>query len=36
MKIGIATDHNGVNEKKIIIDHLSSFGIEEVDYSNVV
>ena len=33
MKIGIATDHNGVNEKKIIIDHLRSFGVEVVDYS---
>lgn len=33
MKIGIATDHNGVNEKKVIIDHLKSFGIDVVDYS---
>ena len=31
MKIGIATDHNGVNEKKVIIDHLKSFGIDVVD-----
>ena len=35
MKIGIATDHNGVNEKKIIIDHLKSFGIEVEDFSEV-
>ena len=34
MKIGIAHSyHNGVNEKKVIIDHLKSFGIDVVDYS---
>lgn len=33
MKIGIATDHNGVNEKKVIIEELNKLNIEVVDYS---
>ncbi|MBR6073397.1 MAG: RpiB/LacA/LacB family sugar-phosphate isomerase [Bacilli bacterium] len=33
MKIGIATDHNGVNEKKILIEYLTKKGYEMVDYS---
>lgn len=33
MKIGIATDHNGVNEKKKIIEYLEIRGIECIDYS---
>lgn len=33
MKIGIATDHNGVEEKKEIIKHLEKRGIEVIDYS---
>lgn len=33
MKVGIATDHNGVNEKKVLIDYLTSLGYEMVDYS---
>ncbi len=33
MKIGIATDHNGVEEKKILIKYLSELGYEVKDYS---
>lgn len=33
MKIAIATDHNGVNEKKEIIKHLESKNIEILDLS---
>ena len=33
MKIGIATDHNGVEEKKVIINYLKESGYEVVDYS---
>ncbi|MCR5224260.1 MAG: RpiB/LacA/LacB family sugar-phosphate isomerase [Bacilli bacterium] len=33
MKIGIATDHNGVNEKKILIEFLTKKGYEVKDYS---
>lgn len=33
MKVGIATDHNGVNEKKEIIEYLKTLGHEVVDYS---
>lgn len=33
MKIGIATDHNGVNEKKEIIKYLTDLGYEVIDYS---
>ena len=33
MKIGIATDHNGVNEKKILIEYLTKKGYQMVDYS---
>ena len=35
MKIGIATDHNGVNEKKVLIEYLTKKGYEVVDYSPV-
>ena len=35
MKIGIATDHNGVNEKKILIEYLTKKGYEIKDYSPV-
>ncbi len=33
MKIAIATDHNGVDQKKVIIENLQSQGIEIVDCS---
>ena len=33
MKIGIATDHNGVNEKKVLIEYLVKKGYQMVDYS---
>lgn len=33
MKIAIATDHNGVEQKKVIIENLQSQGIEIVDCS---
>ncbi len=33
MRIGIATDHNGVNEKKILIEFLTKKGYEVKDYS---
>ena len=33
MKIGIATDHNGVNEKKVLIEYLTKKGYQMVDYS---
>jgi ribose 5-phosphate isomerase B len=33
MKIAIATDHNGVNEKQEIIKHLEAKGIEILDLS---
>lgn len=33
MKIGIATDHNGVEEKKVLIEYLKELGYEVVDYS---
>ena len=33
MKIGIATDHNGVEEKKILTKYLSELGYEVKDYS---
>lgn len=33
MKIGIATDHNGVEEKKEIINYLTSLGYEVIDLS---
>jgi len=33
MKIGIATDHNGVNEKKMVIEYLTKKGYEIKDYS---
>lgn len=35
MKIGIATDHNGVNEKKVLIEYLMKKGYEVIDYSPV-
>ena len=35
MKIGVATDHNGVNEKKVLIEYLKKKGYEVVDYSPV-
>lgn len=33
MKIGIATDHNGIEEKKVIIDYLTDYGYEVMDFS---
>ena len=33
MRIGIATDHNGVEEKKAIITFLKENNIEVIDYS---
>lgn len=33
MKIGIATDHNGVEEKKELIEYMQELGYEVVDYS---
>lgn len=33
MKIAIATDHNGVEQKKVIIENIQSQGIEIVDCS---
>lgn len=33
MKIAIATDHNGVEEKKVIIESLQNQGIEIIDCS---
>ena len=33
MRIGIATDHNGVNEKKVLIEYLTKKGYEIKDYS---
>lgn len=33
MKIGIATDHNGVEEKKVLIEYLQELGYEVIDYS---
>ena len=33
MKIGIATDHNGVNEKRELIDYLTSLNYEVKDLS---
>lgn len=33
MKIAIATDHNGVDQKKVIIENIQSQGIEIVDCS---
>ncbi|MCH5166835.1 MAG: RpiB/LacA/LacB family sugar-phosphate isomerase [Erysipelotrichales bacterium] len=33
MKLGIATDHNGVEQKKEIINYLENLGYEVVDYS---
>lgn len=33
MRIAIATDHNGVEEKKIIIENLQNQGIEIIDCS---
>lgn len=33
MKIAIATDHNGVEEKKVIIESLKNRGIEIIDCS---
>lgn len=33
MKVGIATDHNGVEEKKEIINYLTSLGYETIDLS---
>lgn len=33
MKIGIATDHNGVEQKKEIIKYLEGLGYEIIDYS---
>lgn len=35
MKVGIATDHNGVNEKKTIIIDLKSKGYEVKDFSTL-
>ena len=35
MKIAIATDHNGVEQKKIIIDQLTSKGYEVIDKSPI-
>lgn len=32
MKIGIANDHRGINEKKIIAEYLKSKGYEVIDY----
>ena len=33
MKVGIATDHNGVNQKREIIDYLNNIGYEVSDFS---
>ena len=33
MIVGIATDHNGVNEKKVLIDYLNENNIKTIDYS---
>lgn len=33
MKVGIATDHNGVNEKRELIEYLNTLGYEVIDYS---
>ena len=33
MKVGIATDHNGVNEKKVLIEYLTTLGYEMIDCS---
>lgn len=33
MKLGIASDHNGVDQKRTIIDVLQSKGYEMIDYS---
>lgn len=33
MKIGIATDHNGVNEKMVLIEYLKNLGYEVFDLS---
>lgn len=33
MRVGIATDHNGVNEKKALIEELKLKGYEMIDYS---
>jgi len=35
MIVGIATDHNGVNEKQVLIDYIKENGIEVVDYSPI-
>lgn len=34
MKIGIATDHNGVQEKKELISYLENLGYEIIDFSS--
>ena len=33
MKVGIATDHNGVEQKKELIEYLTSIGYEVKDFS---
>lgn len=33
MKVGIATDHNGVNEKQELIRHITNLGYEVMDLS---
>lgn len=33
MRVGIATDHNGVIEKKEILDYLTNLGYEMIDLS---
>lgn len=33
MKVGIASDHNGINEKKIIIEYLKTLNIDIIDFS---
>ena len=35
MKVGVATDHNGVNEKKVLMEYLKKEGYEVIDYSPV-
>ena len=35
MKVGVATDHNGVNEKKVLIEYLKKEGYDVIDYSPV-